>query len=579
MKQRIPSTAPPRREAGWAIKTGCRAALCRRTALFAMILVIACSTPTLGQIANRMGLFDAPNYRLEILAKIEPENHPGFGSWSASLGDINGDGFDDIAISTLADTTFIFLGGNPFDLEPDYFVLGGRMGLAAGDFNGDGRMDIATSMGNMRVPDPEGRGTVRIYLNTGSLPPFAETPDRVIIGEWQNQTGKSQSFLHQGVITADLNGDGVSDLLYTSRIRQDPVADGRLNLILGGEDFLTRIPYQFLARPRAERGYFAEEYLIGNFNGDGCDDLVIFGSYVPAGTSTRRYEMGIYLGKLSGEFGDPEILNSSDSAWVAARSWANASDVNGDGYDDLIDGTSLLFGATHLFLGSTLVDQVRRIWDNDSIPNQDKNVFVGAKFVCPVGDMTGDGIDDCIIGWGTIIFQTGTVYLVYPAGPNNDWKTATGSVGIIPEEDELTEGAYDAGDLNGDGFDDMVVLGKPGIFDKYNSNYRAWIYSGSRRLRTGLGDLPIPETGDIQLFPQPLHAGQNLHVRLESEQRSNGSLVLSDLLGRMLYEQNIEVPEEGTVMQIPTQRLVSGTYLVRYQPTNGSPRSTILTVF
>ncbi|MFA6233455.1 MAG: T9SS type A sorting domain-containing protein [Bacteroidota bacterium] len=567
MKNRFRSKAPP----GWrgAVLLPC---------LNLLFFLAGPTTCLVAQSSSPIEALDAPDYTLEILAIIRHEDHPGFGYWAAPLGDLNGDGYDDFAIASISDTTFIFLGGDPVDPEPDFFVLGGAEGLAAGDFNGDGKADIVTSTGTMYpILDPELRGKVRVYLNTGGMPPYSGEADRTIIGEPSTLNGHTSSPYHSGVFTADMNGDGNSDLLYLSRIRLDPVATGRMNLILGGAGVLTREPYQFLARPRGAFAIFAETYMTGDLNGDGCDELVLFGSDVDTMRNKRVYEMDVYLGNRAGVFGTPDITNRDDSAWVPAKQVSSISDLDGDGCGDIINGqTTTMFGAVHLFRGSPALTLHRSIWLSDSIPNQFPEFYVYPTLVSPIGDMNGDGYDDCIIGFRTKVVQTGIVYLVYPGGPLGDWKTATGAVGLIPERDRLSEGVFPAGDVNGDGYDDVLILGRPTIL-RYAPNNQAWIYRGSPRLRTGLTALPSTEVPALEAWPQPLPVGQTLQVRLHGADR--GTLSLYDLLGRPLIRVPVNADPQSSVATLPTGELASGLYLLLFESAATQPQTKLITVF
>ncbi len=154
-----------------------------------------------------------PPYEFVPFMRMFAFDHPGFGTYLAALGDVNQDGYDDFAVSTMLDTTFIFFGGPFLDDRPDAFVLGGGYGLVAGDVNGDGRTDIYTSQRDYdHVLDPDHKGLVRLYLHNGTPSMYNSTPDLVFIGRNKNS---SQST----IVGLDINGDKKLDLLLSTAKR------------------------------------------------------------------------------------------------------------------------------------------------------------------------------------------------------------------------------------------------------------------------------------------------------------------------------------------------------------------------
>ena len=111
------------------------------------------------------------------------------------------------------------------------------------------------------------------------------------------------------------------------------------------------------------------------------------------------------------------------------------------------------------------------ILPNDSIPNRDPGLWgdIAPWGIYPVGDMNGDGSRDLIIPWAVYMVD-GPLYLMYPAGAS--FHKPMGYRGIIPTDWRVDVGAYDAGDMNGDGCDDMVILGTPGPeAEGYSNSY------------------------------------------------------------------------------------------------------------
>jgi hypothetical protein len=164
-----------------------------------------------------------------------------------------------------------------------------------------------------------------------------------------------------------------------------------------------------------------------------------------------------------------------------------AGDVNGDGYDDVIVGAPFWTnpqtyeGAAFVYGGSStgLSETAAPLWSKAS--NQ-----TGARFgtsVGTAGDVNGDGYADVVVGapfWQSGGEERGAVWLYYgsPGGPHSapDWYTPGDQ-----EEAQYGHAVGTAGDVNGDGYSDVIV-GSPYWEDDvpYPSEGRAWVYLGSR---------------------------------------------------------------------------------------------------
>jgi hypothetical protein len=122
------------------------------------------------------------------------------------------------------------------------------------------------------------------------------------------------------------------------------------------------------------------------------------------------------------------------------------------------------------------------------------------------------------------------------------------------------------------------MVGYPTSLDQHLGE-RVWLYRGSPRLRTGIETPPSPGIGALEVWPQPLRAGQTLNVRLPDNVSAGGTLELRDLLGRALRSQRIERNSSATTGTIPTDGLVPGAYLLRFQTVGQPPRSRLITLF
>ncbi|VEP16461.1 Type I secretion target GGXGXDXXX repeat protein domain protein [Hyella patelloides LEGE 07179] len=301
----------------------------------------------------------------------------------------------------------------------------------------------------------------------------------------------------------------------------------------------------------------------GDVNGDGIDDLIIgapgageevnySGYYGEYTSSDRRGEAYIIFGRTEGF--DVELnvsaldvsngfqlsgINSDDNL---GRSVSNAGDVNGDGIDDLIvsapfadnpsdsynsDGEAyIIFGSTEGFDSKLDVSTL----DGSNgfiIPGNADGDNLG-RSVSSAGDINGDGIDDLIIGapeageevtsyYGNYTYsdRRGEAYIVFGSteGFNTelDLSTLNGSNGFqingINSYDNLGSSVSNAGDINGDGIDDLII-GAPYANDSddyYSSRGEAYIIFGSTKdfdseldinALNGSNGFTIPGNGD-----------------------------------------------------------------------------------
>ncbi len=190
----------------------------------------------------------------------------------------------------------------------------------------------------------------------------------------------------------------------------------------------------------------------------------------------------VLVGLTAAIVGLPEValgLPRATSEWVVeghernasfGTSVASAGDVNGDGYDDVVVGAPLYGpgdpGAAFLFLGSATGPSTAPDWA--VWPHQAYASF--GTSVASAGDVNGDGYDDVVIGapfYGPDDGGAAFLFLGSATGlsATPDWTTFGHQT-----NGELGTSVASAGDVNGDGYDDVVV-GAP-------------LY--------GPGDLPVP---------------------------------------------------------------------------------------
>jgi len=209
----------------------------------------------------------------------------------------------------------------------------------------------------------------------------------------------------------------------------------------------------------------------GDVNGDGYDDVIIGAPYFDM-TYVDEGVAFIFHGSAAGIssgfffFADRELLGSGTEIEMG-YSVAGAGDVNGDGYDDVIVGAPGANGVPPFgHLGAAYVFHGGPGGVNDNavaeLESDQSNVAMG-RSVAGAGDVNGDGYDDVIVGLsnytdGESSEGAAFVFLGSAAG------VADGDPGTAHAQLESNQGGANlgssvagAGDVNGDGYDDVIV--------------------------------------------------------------------------------------------------------------------------
>jgi len=222
----------------------------------------------------------------------------------------------------------------------------------------------------------------------------------------------------------------------------------------------------------------------GDVNGDGYDDVLV-GAYQYDNGEFDEGRAFLFYGSATGPSAAPDwSFESNQSGGWLGYSVASAGDVNGDGYADVIVGAPLYDnvgpddGSVFVFLGSATGLPAAPSWTV-------AGPQVGARFgsaVASAGDVNGDGVADVIVGAP-----------LYDNGQNVDEGRAfvyLGSAGGLATAPIWSAGSglfssgygtsvASAGDVNGDGFGDIIV-GAP-LFDNagFPDEGRVFLYFGS----------------------------------------------------------------------------------------------------
>lgn len=406
------------------------------------------------------------------------------GAAVAMAGDLNGDGFADVVVGSPGYSTGKGRGmaffGNAAGLNlgiatPPWAKNGATAGDAlgtsvgtAGDVNGDGISDLFTS-----APAQGGAGVVSLYHGGPSLP--ATAPSWSVLG------GQTDGDLGRVVASAgDVNGDGYADVLVGA-----PGLDGkkgRAMLYLGSASGLSATAAWTAYGENPQDQFGVSVASAGDVNGDGYSDVVVGAPSWPSyGWRGKAY---LYLGGPGGLGASPAWTRQGEN--VGDRfgwSVASAGDVNGDGYSDVAMGAytfgtsvSNEHGKAYVFHGSATGLGAVPAWTDEGTPQS----FFGNS-VSLAGDVNGDGYDDLIVGApfhdlpGGNNYGAAFVYFGSPTGlmPTPGW-SAFGEVA----GDEFGISASTAGDVNGDGYSDVVVGAYRHNVGANNQAGRTYVYHG-----------------------------------------------------------------------------------------------------
>jgi hypothetical protein len=161
-------------------------------------------------------------------------------------------------------------------------------------------------------------------------------------------------------------------------------------------------------------------------------------------------------------------------------------DLNGDGYDDAVigadslDGDSPNQGMIFIYLGSA--SGLNQTYDISILLGEENSAY--GRAIAPIGDLNGDGYADFAAGAPGASADTGLVIIDFGAESGVDLSIALVRFGW--QAGEQFGSAIAAGDVNGDGFVD-VLIGAPGHSLQTGPGGAAYLYFGGPN---GLADQP-----------------------------------------------------------------------------------------
>lgn len=450
-----------------------------------------------------------------LTVTIQYESH--FGTHLANAGDVNNDGYDDVLIGAhMYDNgqidegkVFLYKGGpsgisatSSWSQESNvnYYLLGSQV-QGLGDMNDDGYDDVAISAENFSS------GNGRVYLYKGNAGGLATT------ATW-TATGSSLQYIGQQINAGDYNGDGHIDIAFSGNqvikvhhgngvtftnpaalvytdINLFPIlSTGNANgdayddllfssyddgwigctgayensgrsiaLLLGTSNGLFKKPVWSADENIENCPYYTGVAFTQDFTGDGKDEFYIGDSqYEEENYDREEGALFLYSG---GDFEFP-LLPSWEYSPEESSGDVNygqtvdvRGNINGDGYSDLSIGRrytksgEFFFGAADLF-STTYSDYI-------------SSIGFSTEMDCS-GDFNNDGYSDCIYGAPfndfSVLYDDDGICYMYPGSATGLSAAATWTYGGTASFDKFGTAVANIGDINGDGYDD-AAFGMP----------------------------------------------------------------------------------------------------------------------
>jgi len=327
----------------------------------------------------------------------------------------------------------------------------------AGDVNGDGFEDMIVSAIDHSNPEETNGEEGKLYLFNGGPDGLSATPS------WEFESNNDSSVLGFSTSGGDLNGDGYSDIVAGAlQWTGDQYSEGRIYFWYGSPTGpSTGEPDWSIDFDQAQALVGSGAALDGDLNGDGYNDL-FFSAKMWDEPEAEEGKVWLYWGSAGGPVFSGWTWQPDQEGAIAGFPINYAGDVNGDGYEDVIigvngyDSVQQDDGMIALFYGGPGVPSASPDWTGTG--GQKKCNF--GHWTDGAGDVNGDGYDDIIAS--ALLYESeiaegseGRVF-VFHGGPDGPSNTADWFGEINQLQAQLGYSCAGAGDINNDGYDDVI---------------------------------------------------------------------------------------------------------------------------
>ena len=340
----------------------------------------------------------------------------------------------------------------------------------------------------------------------------------------------------------DFNGDGFEDIGFY--YQHSPSYQHRQSIIWGGS-FIEQV----VSTGELSPSYSSSINGIGDINNDGYDDFTT--AFATPTTNSTHNLIRLYYGNAAGNTDNPITLIYCQ--YGVSRGSKPLGDMNADGYDDFMG--YITDEGMHAWLGGTNI--------NYAVPDFDMDPpWYGGELQRSLehGDFNNDGYEDAVGA------NFGSGFAVWLGKQN-----VNGTADLIKYNPGYENYGYSllTGDFNTDGYDDIAIAASH-EYNPYpwgNFNGYVWVFGGNAQLEdtTVANNNPIAPVpvASIICYPQP--ASNNVMISVKSDQVGNLGYSIFNIRGQMVYSGKIDSFDKEQSFELPNEaldRMTSGVYLI-----------------
>lgn len=415
-------------------------------------------------------------------------------------------------------------------------------------------------------------------------------------------------------IAVDIDHDGIKDLLVNRN------KEKKIVVYYGGLELDTIPDYEEPNPPGTSTAFGSTIVNIGDFNGDGYDDIVFEDLYLPYSTIQKSI---YYICSTYPEFDlIPEMIIRSDTSKNIRVNDISSGDLDGDGKSDLM---------IRRWIGETINENVsisiirgNSSWDTTSVQSfYQKEQTFDLRTMRILGDINNDNRADVLLysyaNYYPYWTEMSIIYGGIPLDTIPDVGINTQNMGFYPEKSMIV------GDVNGDGYNDIIQVaanfGYPvmkiflGGKNMNNHNLPVLVLGGSSNFyggligrigdvngdgvddfligtatKTGMSIFGFCEilSGDSSIIvnsieeeseevnpegfnlydPYPNPFNPEVTVKYTVGRESDVNIILYDLLGkeivRLLEEENVQKGDYNITLNTERRNLSSGIYFIEF---------------